>query len=278
MKKYFLAISNYPDWRQSFFEEKVQPRFKEYCEQHNYQYLYYSDEIKKIRNSYTWNKPFIINDLLNNELDEGDLITSFDADVIIVDKNKEFIPKKGKSFTYAIDTSNTHNMGLYSLFNNDWTKKLFSNLIDEERYLTLSRKFSYHEKLYNYSKFWEELPHQASLYSLFGIKRHSDDSFLKMKDYGWNSNVDTWTKYKTEELHKHVEIKETKWNVTEVRGESSCIFYVNKVPYNKVIIRHFAGPQKWRDIWLEKNTLKFHTKFLNPRRLIINLIKWLLKK
>ena len=43
--------------------------------------------------------------------------------------------------------------------------------------------------------------------------------------------------------------------------------------YNNVIVRHFAGPQKWRKIWLEKGKLSFHLNFLNPIRIMKNLIK-----
>ena len=273
MNKYFLIIARYPDWRQEFFNEYIYPRSEEYCKIHGYEFIYISEGIEKIRNSYTWNKPFIINDMLQNKLKEGDVLTSFDADAIIVDKYKDFIPPEDKSFTYSIDTANTHNMGLYSLRNNEWTRNLFKLIIDEDRYLSLSNNISYHEGLNTYNKFWESLPHQASIYSLFGIKRHSEKSFFDIKNYGWNSSVDKWTAYDVESLKDNIEILPTNWNVTEVRGESSCIFYINKSTYNNVIVRHFAGPQKWRKIWLEKGKLSFHLNFLNPIRIMKNLIK-----
>ncbi len=273
MNKYFLIIARYPDWRQEFFNEYIYPRSEEYCKIHDYEFIYISEGIEKIRNSYTWNKPFIIDDLLQNKLKEGDVLTSFDADAIIVDKYKDFIPPKDKSFTYSIDTANTHNMGLYSLRNNEWTRNLFKLIIDEERYRSLSDNISYHEGLNTYDKFWESLPHQASVYSLFGIKRHSEKSFFDIKNYGWNSSLDKWTVYDIDTLKENIEILPTNWNVTEVRGESSCVFYINKSTYNNVIVRHFAGPQKWRKIWLEKGKLGFHINFLNPIRILKNLIR-----
>jgi hypothetical protein len=277
MNKYLLIIAKYPDWRQEFFNELILPRTKEYCSIHEYELIYINKGINKIRGSYTWNKPFIIEEMLNNTLSEGDTLTSFDADAIVVDKYKDFIPPAGKSFTYAIDTANTHNMGFYSLVNNKWTRDLFKNIVSEERYIKLSQKLTYHPGLNNYSMFWNDLPHQASVYSLFGIKRHSDSSFLKEENYGWNSSVDEDTIYKIKELHEKVHILGSNWNVTEVPGESSCVFYVNKTSYNKVIIRHFAGPQQWRDIWLEKGKIKFHLHFLKPSRLFKNFVKGLLR-
>jgi len=277
MNKYLLIIAKYPDWRQDFFNERILPRTKEYCLIHDYELVYINDGIKKIRDSFTWNKPFIIDKMLNSQLSDGDILTSFDADAIIVDKYKDFVPPKGKSFTYAIDSANTHNMGFYSLVNNDWTKSLFKNIISEERYHKLSSKISYHSGLQTYSKFWDDLPHQASVYSLFGIQRHSDKSFLKQKNYGWGSQLDEDTVYNSKELEKRVQILNSEWNTTEMPGESSCIFYINKTSYNNVIIRHFAGPQQWRDIWLEKKTIKFHLHFLNPIRILKNFVRSLFR-
>ena len=60
------------------------------------------------------------------------------------DKYKDFIPPEDKSFTYSIDTANTHNMGLYSLRNNEWTRNLFKLIIDrhEEREKARAKNFS----------------------------------------------------------------------------------------------------------------------------------------
>ena len=39
MKKYLLVIACYNDARQDFFRQYTSPRNKEYCQQHNYEYL-----------------------------------------------------------------------------------------------------------------------------------------------------------------------------------------------------------------------------------------------
>ena len=61
-----------------------------------------------------------------------------------------------------------------------------------------------------------------------------------------------WTEYSLDELHEHVEVLPTEWNVTEMEGESDCQFLINKVDEKDVIIRHFAGGQQWRKEWFDK--------------------------
>ena len=58
--------------------------------------------------------------------------------------------------------------------------------------------------------------------------------------------------YSLDELNEHVEVLPTEWNVTELAGESSCEFLINKVKKEDVIIRHFAGGQQWRKEWFDK--------------------------
>ncbi|BCV01075.1 hypothetical protein CM15mP35_04460 [bacterium] len=63
---------------------------------------------------------------------------------------------------------------------------------------------------------------------------------------------DKWTAYSIKELKQNVHVFPSTYNVTELVGESACINYINKVSYNDVVIRHFAGGQKWRKEWLNK--------------------------
>lgn len=65
------------------------------------------------------------------------------------------------------------------------------------------------------------------------------------------------TLYSLEELYENVEVLPTEWNVTELEGESSCEFLINKTSKEDVIIRHFAGRstmEKWV-VWDMKNQL-----------------------
>ena len=113
------------------------------------------------------------------------------------------------------------------------------------------------------SSFWQEFYDQASWYSIAGIKRHSNESFWNLPDYGWHSDKDKWTAYSIKELKQNVHVFPSTYNVTELVGESACINYINKVSYNDVVIRHFAGGQKWRKEWLNKKNIYFKIRRLN---------------
>ena len=74
----------------------------------------------------------------------------------------------------------------------------------------------------------------------------TDEEILKNLQLGGKVQA-----YSLEELYEHVEVLPTTWNVTELEGESSCEFLINKTPREDVIIRHFAGGQQWRKEWFD---------------------------
>ena len=82
-----------------------------------------------------------------------------------------------------------------------------------------------------------------------GIVPHSEESFWNLPNNGWHSDKTDMTLYSLDELNEHVEVLPTAWNVTEMEGESSCQYLINKVNREDVIIRHFAGGQQWRKEW-----------------------------
>lgn len=240
-----MVIANYPDQRQEFFKTYFSPRNKEYCDIHGYEYLEYLDTYKPFRDHPTWWKFTIVRDLLNDgTLKEGDTLIHIDADMCIHRLDLEY--PSNKSFTYCIDSGNTHCMGNYSIIVDDWSRQLILNIISEDRYNFYKNKIYHHPMVNNYN-FWGWFREQASWYSLAGIKAHSDESFWNLPDYGWHSLKDEWTIYSLEELYEHVEILPTPWNVTEMPGESGCVFNINPVDRKDVIIRHFAGGQPWRN-------------------------------
>ena len=264
-KKYLMVIAKYPDWRQDFFEKHMSPRNKEYAKLHDFEYLEYTENIEWWRGNPTWLKFKIVQDLIDEgTLKDGDIITHIDADMCIAKLDKPLITNK--TFSYSIDSGNTHCMGFYSLKINDWGKQLVNLILDEERYNSLKDVKSIHDYFGHFNSFWEDFREQASWYSLAGIKRHSQKTFWKIKDYGWHSEKNEWTKFTLEELYEHVEILPTSWNVTEMKGESPCNFLINKTFYGNVRIRHFAGAQEWREEWFDRNNLSFHIKHLNPFR------------
>lgn len=245
MKKYLMVIANYPDQRQDFFKTHFSPRNKQYCEMHGYEYLEYLGPYKPFRDHPTWWKFTIVRDLMNDgTLKDGDTLTHIDADMSIHRLDLEY--PSHKSFTYCIDSGNTHCMGNYSIRVNDWSRKMFDLLLDEDRYQNLKDKITLHEYFGHSDSFWSIFREQASWYSLAGIKRHSNIPFYNLAHYGWHSDKDDWTVYSLDELYEHVEVLPTCWNVTEMPGESGCTFNINPVERKDVVIRHFAGGQPWR--------------------------------
>lgn len=250
MKKYLLVFASYPDTRQDFFNSYMSPRNKEYCRIHNAEYLEYSGPMEKYRGSYTWLKFKKVLDLIDEGfLKEGDILTHMDADMCIVNPSLEY--PCNKSFSYSIDSGNTHCMGNYSIRINEWSINMVRQIMSEARYNKLNDVLTIHEAFGHLSSFWHEFREQASWYSLAGIKRHSWEPFWNFANYGWHSDVTEDTLYSLDELHKHVEVLPTKWNVTEMPGESGCEFLINKCTKEDVKIRHFAGGQAWRKEWFD---------------------------
>ena len=257
MKKILFVIAKYNDDRQKIFDEIISPRNKKYAEKHNFKYIEIKNEhtISLYRNNPTWWKFTIVKDLIdNNKVSDGDIIAHIDADMYFVKDDVSI--ETPKSFSYAIDSGNTHCMGWYSIKVNDWSKKLIENILSQERYDKLSNKISIHERFQTHSSFWHEFREQASWYSLAGIKRHSDKSFWDYPNNGYHSEYNENVIYSLEDLNNNVHIFPTGFNVTEWEGESSCQFDINKTPKENVVIRHFAGGQDWKNVknWLnEKN-------------------------
>jgi len=247
MKRIMFVISKYNDNRQKIFNEIISPRNKEYALKHDFKYVEIKNDapLSLIRNNPIWWKSFIIKDLLNkNKLNDGDIITVLDADMFITDITAKFT--SDKSFTYSIDSGNTHCMGWYTIKINDWSRKLIDNITDEKRYQKLINKKTIHPRFNTYSSLWEIWAEQASWYSLAGIIRHSDTSFWDLNNYGFHSDVTEDVIYSIDELNKNVCILPTEYNVTEWENESSCEFNINSLKDRKnVKLRHFAGGQNW---------------------------------
>ena len=269
-KNYLLAIASYKEeWKQNFFDNVVSKRNKEYCKLHNLEYLEITDNVHPVRNQYFWFKSFKQEEIINDILNEGDGLVFIDADAIIVDLEKNLLPPNNKDYAYAIDTGNTHCTGYFSLIKTEWTSKMFSLINSQERYDALIDKISFHEGKKIENSFWQEFAEQASWYSLAGIKRHSNKSFFDLPDFGWHSAKDEWTLYSLKELYDHVHIFPAEYNVTELHGESPCLYYINKVKYKDVVIRHFSGGQKWRAEWSNKKSTYFKLQKINIFKNII---------
>jgi hypothetical protein len=249
MKKILFVISQYTDYRQDIFNNIISPNNKKYCEKHNFKYVEIKNDkhIDLFRNNPTWWKFTIVRDLIdNNKVEDGDIISHIDADMYFVKDDVSL--ETTKSFSYSIDSGNTHCMGWYSIKINDWSKNLIKNILSEDRFKKLNDKVTIHDRFKTYSSFWYEFREQASWYSLAGIKRHSDKPFWEYPNNGFYSQYDENVVYSLDELEKNVEIFPTEFNVTEWENESSCQFNINHVRKDDVVIRHFAGGQDWNNV------------------------------
>jgi len=243
MNKFLLVISRYQDERQEIFENFISPKNKEYCLNHGIEYLCVDNtfDLTVVRGNPTWWKFSIVQDLLQNSiLKEGDILTHFDADMVIVKPEYEYITSR--SFSYAIDNGNTHCMGNYCMRMNEWSVDLVNRILDNDFYD--SNKDTQH---------WREFREQAAWYSLCGIVPHSDVSFFYKPFYGFGETAFK-TKYNTRELMDNVEIKDARWNTTLLVEEADDPisqmlqqYNINKTPKSETIIRHFAGGQPWRE-------------------------------
>jgi hypothetical protein len=255
MKKYLIVIAAYDDWRQEFYDKYTRANNQKYCLRHGFEYIECNKHhIKTVfRDSLVWTKLYNIQKLIKNEvIEEGDIITQLDADMIIADHSVPF--QTSKSFAYAIDSCNTHCLGAYTFSLNDWSYNLIENILSETRYQKLNNKITT-GSMGEQSSFWQIFTEQASWYSLAGIQRHSWIPFPLMKHWGWHSNIDEDTVYSLKDLYQHVEILPTTWNVTHITSEDGeDKFYMIPTRASDTIIRHFAGGRQWRKEYCQCNS------------------------
>jgi len=250
-KKYLFVIVNYPDWRQEFYETNMRPRNKEYCSLHGFEYLEFTGGEEFFRGHPTWWKFSKVRDYIKDgTLKEGDTLTHIDADMCIVDGRVPLVSHK--SFSYAIDSCNTHCMGLCSININEWSVNMLDNILSDERYEKLKDEITV-GSMNELSSFWEIFREQASWYSLCGIKRHSWESFLLLSHHGWHSEKNENTVYDLPELYDNVEVLGPSWNVTEIPEEDGGNqFYINPTAAKDTIVRHFAAGRVWQKEYFER--------------------------
>lgn len=246
--KYLFVLAAYSDNRQQIFDEIISPRNKQYCEKHGFKYVEIRKEnnVVPFRGNLTWNKWSIIKDLLDSgKLKDGDSIIQLDADQYIYNIDIDLISKK--SFSYAIDSCNSHCNSLLSFNINPWTRLLINEILSEERWNRLKNVPSFHEGFEGkYDSFFHEFREQAMMYTLFGIKRHSNIPFWDLPHFGWHSHITHDTIFSLESLYQNVEVWPSCYNVTSFEGEYEGLFFMNKCRKEDVITRHFAGGQDWK--------------------------------
>ena len=246
MNKYLFVIARYKNDLQKIFEEHISPKNQAYCDRHGMEYIVvdHNYELPLFRGKITWMKFWLVDQWIKEgRLKDGDSLVHFDADMVVV--KPEFEYKTDKSFSYAIDSCNSHCMGNYCLNLNDWSKKLVSDILDEELYQENKA-----------DKHWHFFREQAAWYTLAGIKPFCKISYFDQPHYGFHS-AGMKSVYTLEELQRHVDVKTSIWDCTLLaeeidnpRANLIAPAFINPVDKQDVIIRHFAARQPWRKEYL----------------------------
>ena len=259
MKKFFTTFALYDDpYRQYMYEQFIRPRFEKYAKMHDLKFV----EMNKInfniktlhpefdiKENLHFNRWLLFKELLDNEkVKDGDIIYNIDADIFIKDYNQFFIPER--SFTYAIDSANTHCFGFFALKIDDFSRKLIDNIISRDRWLGL-RNFEFFNEHDNRTE-RIHIADQQMYQTCAGIKPHSWTSFFELPNLGFHSYVTEFTVFTLEELQEHVQVLPVEWNTTmliEETGDPTTgqrnRYDINHTTRDKVIMRHFAGGQPW---------------------------------
>ena len=244
--KYFFTIASYSDHRQDIFDNVFSPRNQKYCDKHGYKYI----EIRKehnptpFRGNLTWNKISTIKDLIDSgKLPDGSIITNFDADMIILDDSIPIEPDENHSFAVAIDSGNTFCFGWTSFRINEWSRGLINNILSDELWNKWKNIATPHPGIPSRPPYPHilEFREQAAFYLLFGIKRHSWESFLTLPNNGINADMTYSAQYSVEDFNKHVQLFGPEYNCTIWPDESDTTFYINKCKKEDVKIRHLTG-------------------------------------
>jgi hypothetical protein len=256
MKKYFLTCAFFPKESEKYklFYQYSKPRIQEFCKLHGFKHLDVNLDnfqlpsiFKQIPSysviNYQFARWYVIDSCIKeNLLKDDDIVNYTDTDVYIV--QPKVLLQTNKSYSYAIDSGNTHCTGIFSLKINDFTKKLISSILSQERYDNLKDYLLYNEDAkVNLPFYYND---QQAYYHVAGIKPHSSVSFLEMPDYGFHSYKTDHTIFTVEELLQNVELLGPEWNTThlvEETGDNGKPNYYDivRTTKDKVINRHFAA-------------------------------------
>lgn len=261
MKKYFLTFAIWHGERKQLFEQYIRPRNQKYCELHGLKYIEITPEIftPKIYfpelspgDNFHFNRWYLLKELLDTgRLQDGDLIYQYDADVFIAQLDKIIEPTK--SFTYAIDSGNTHCFGFFILKISPFVRKLVELITSREKFYE-NKDFKIWNEHFNEKRTFYHGDQQA-YYVHAGIKPHSWTPFYDLPNNGLHSEVTEKTCLSLDELLENVEILSTEWNVTHLLEETGDFtnnppthntYDIVRTTADKVIYRHFAGGQTWK--------------------------------
>lgn len=257
MKKYLITLAEYPDQRQFLYETYNAPRLKKYADRHGFKFIQVTPDKLQIpfpivlshdpNNDKRFSRWWFIQKAINDgAIKDGDIVSYVDCDVFIAKLDEPLITKK--SISYAIDSGNTHNTGVFSLKVNDYTRKLIDTILSKERYELLRNKPVYKENFNGYFPLYDH--DQDSYYHAVGLPAHSWTSYYELPNYGFHTRPDD-TVFTLQEILDNTDVLPVEWNVThlvEETGDSSGkpnMYDLVRTTKDKVIARHFAGGQSW---------------------------------
>tara|TARA_R110000823_G_scaffold62811_6_gene148603 strand:- start:634 stop:1389 length:756 start_codon:yes stop_codon:yes gene_type:complete len=239
------------------YREILSKRNEQFCKLHDITYIsvqnHHEINMAEISNHHYIRFWVIKQAILANKIKDGDIIYHYDADIFIAKLDKCIEPTK--SFTYAIDSGNTHIAGLFCMVINDFTRKLIDLYLNLDNINKAQNIMVYDEYTKAERPMWEHDQYMFQHYA--GIKRHSWQSHWELPNFGLRSYITPLTVFSLDELKENVEIIPTCWNVTHLVDETGengkpAIFDINRCEKNEVINRHFAGGQEWRcEDWLK---------------------------
>lgn len=270
MKKFFITIPNYPGTRQELYLKYNSPRIKKYCDMHGFKLIEATPD--KLTLPPVMVHPFNPRDdkrfarwwlcklaIDQGIVNDGDIISYIDCDVFVAKLDQPLLTNK--SFTYAIDSGNSHNTGVFSLKVNAFTKKLIKVILDQERFDKLRTFNVYRENLNTHAPMCDH--DQDAFYHAAGIKAHSWVPFTELPNNGFHSNKNEHTFFDLPELIENIEILPVEWNVTQLLEETGengkrNVYDIIQTTKDRVRLRHFTGGDfSDGSNWLFKEWLKY---------------------
>lgn len=243
--KILFQVASYSGEKKKLFK-LFSEKTRKFAEQHSYEYIIFKG-CETYRN-YNWQKMMHLDKMiLDKKLKDDDIVLFIDADCCIKKIDIDY-PCTG-NFNYSIDNGNTHCTGIWSMRICEWTRRLVKNFLDDQMYAACKD-----------TQIWKLWSEQAAWYTMAGIPRHSWESYLDMKDFGWDKTEDVYLrkyiKYSIEELKENVTLLGPEWNTTLLEEEFDTMpkylkeYNIVKSKKEDTIIRHFAGGQNWRTDYL----------------------------
>ena len=215
MRKILLTLCAFPEGHimNDIFNNHIKPNFLYYANKHNFEFVVIDKDVVSPRHIHWAKFDWIKN---NTSLKDGDIVTYIDSDSIIMNFDIDFV--FDKNFSIPIESTGIMCMGFFSIKICDWSKCFIDKMINKE-------------------------PECNTFFN-------DNDAFYKVLDLTFGDSFIG---------DENINILPTEYNVTIFIDElidkedsldqilSTCYKKEFYVPYEKIIIRHLAGKQIYKD-------------------------------